>query len=723
MTTDLNLDMSDLQDEALQKKSLKEILNSDYNKADLFDEEEQKKISLMVFETYETDKNSRVEREQRWRDIEKIVKEKKVEQIEGIDGNRARIIYPLIKEACKKYSTKAYPLLIKDGNIVKAKAIGNDNGKVALNPVDEQPILNPSTQQPVYLKKPGKKIDRASRRVQFENFYLLNQTKGIFSYETGFDELLYRLPLLGTYFKKIYFDANVEKIVVETLFPQNVIVNNKALDSKYTVFSQELYLNYNEIVAKQNSGIFLDIDLKTILEDSTESSTGEDEEEKAFATFKECPQLFIEQHRWLDLDQDGFMEPYIVVIHKDSKKLFGVYARFTKNDIKKKGKKIVNIKAREYFVKYSFYPTTDGDYYSEGLGDLLFYTNNVVDTLLNQLVDAGTLANKSGGFISKAFKKRAGNMKLGIGEWKFVDMFGSLKDSILPIDHKEPSVVLFSLLQFILTSAKDLIGLNPAMSQDMNPNIAPTTMMALVQEGAEEFKAVYKRIYRSLKAEITLIEDIMRDNVDNVFSKMYIEVLDDEEANFEEDFNNKDYDIIPVADSSMTTDFEKNAKVNFMIQLSGLPQFAPYFKNDALLRDVLMMINYPNINSIMQVPPPPPPDPKMQIEQMKMQVKGKELEVKQMEIQHRTALKIEELKGEQQRIQISNMEQRLKLAEGMLKAKELDYTLAEKEANIENIVADSINKIASANKSNAEAGASTKESEAQVEQLYEPKGK
>jgi chaperonin GroES len=711
-----NLDMSDLNNEALKKKSLKEILGGDYNKADLFDEEEQKKIETMVYDTYETDKMSRIEREQRWKDILKIVKEEKVEQIEGIDGNRAKIIYPLIKEACKKYSTKAYPLLIKDGNIVKAKAIGSDDGKIALNPKDGQPILHPATQQPVYLKKPNKKIDKAQRRIQFENFLLLNETKGIASYETSFDELLYRLPLLGTYFKKVYFDSNVNKICVEGLFPQNVIVNNKALDNKYTVFSQELYLSYNDIVAKQNTGVFLDIDLKTILDDSVESETDEQKEERAFAEFKECPQLFIEQHRWLDLDQDGFMEPYIVVIHKDSQKLFGIYARFTKDDITYKGKKIVNIKARDYFVKYGFYPTTDGDYYCDGLGDLLFHTNNVVDTLLNQLVDAGTLANKSGGFISKAFKRRAGSMKLKIGEWRFVDMFGSLKDAILPIDHKEPSVVLFSLLQFILTSAKDLIGLNPAMSQDMNPNIAPTTMMALVQEGAEEFKAVYKRIYRSLKVEINLIEDIIRDNVDEVFSKMYAEVLDDEEAEFEKDFNNKDYDVIPVADSSMTTDFEKNAKVNFLIQLSQLPNFAPLFKQESLLRDILQTINYHNINSVVQIPPPPAPDPQLKLKEM-------ELQLKSQQIQSETAMKVEKEKSERLRIQIANQDLLIKQAEGMLKAKELDYTLALKEAEIENKVADSINKIASANKSNAEAGASTKESEAQVEALYEPKGK
>lgn len=711
-TNDLNLDTNDL-DKNLPKIDLNKILKGDYNKADLFNEEEQERIAKMVYNTYDTDKDSRSDREQRWRDILEIVQEEKIEDTK-INSSRARIIYPLIKEACKKYATKAYPLLMKDGNIVKAKAIGNDDGKVAINKIDNQPIIDPATQQPTYAIKPNKKISKAQRRIEFENFYLMNKIE---RYEEGFDELLYRLPLLGSYFKKIYFDSNTHETKVECLFPQNVIVNNNAIENKYTVFSQELYLNYNDIVAKQNTGVFLDIDLNTILESTSEENTEGQEQESSFAEIDEAPQLFIEQHRWLDLDQDGFLEPYIVVIHKDSQRLFGIYPRFTSEDITRDKKKIIDIKPRNFFVKYSFYPTTDGSYYPDGLGDLLFHIQNIGDTLFNQLVDAGTLANKSGGFISKSFKKRAGNMKMEIGEWKFVDVFGSLKDSILPIEHKEPSVVLFELLKFLLTGAKDLIGLNPAMSQDMNPNIAPMTMMALVQEGAEEFKAVYKRIYRSLKQEINMIEDIIRDNVDNTFSKMYAEVLDDKDAKFEEDFNNKDYDVIPVADVSMTTDLEKNAKVNFLIGLSGAPQFAPYFKMESLLRDVLQTINYHNINNVVQIPPPPPPDPKIQIEQMKLQVE-------QLKIQSKTAVDLEKDKSEKMRIQIALLQEKLNMAEGMLKAKEMDYTLAEKEANIEDKKASAVLKIAQSNKANAEAkGQNTDDTTKKAEALYEPKGK
>ena len=552
---------------------LENILNSDYNKISLLNEDEQNKIAQIVLDTYEADKNSRDDRENKWENILELVKENG--QFAKITRNKSNVVFPLIKKACKKFATKASPLVISDGNIVKAKVIGNDDGEKAS--FNGQNMIDPVSGQPAFLSKPGKKLKKAERRIQFENYYILNEIE---NYEENTDELLYRLAIYGSYFKKIYFDTTRNKIIADILFPQDVIVNNSADNSKYTIFSQILYLDYNEIISKQNLGVFVKFDFNKIAESEKENETTNETE--SYPDERECPQLFIEQHRWLDLDNDGFLEPYICVVHKKTKTLCGIYARFTKEDIERKGKKIVDIKARNYFIKYTFFPSPDGSYYPYGLGDLLYKGNHTVNSLFNQLIDAGILANRSGGFISKALKTRAGNTELEIGQWKFINTFGSLKDGILPIDHKEPSIVLFNLLQFLLTSYDDLVGVNPAYSQDINPNIAPMTMMAFAQEGALEFKAIFKRIYRSLKEEIKLIEDIIKDDIDKTFSKMYKEVLDCEEANFEKDYKTKDYDVVPVADINMTTDLERKAKTRMLVELSQLPQFTPFLKMDVI---------------------------------------------------------------------------------------------------------------------------------------------
>ena len=239
------------------------------------------------------------------------------------------------------------------------------------------------------------------------------------------------------------------------------------------------------------------------------------------------------------------------------------------------------------------------------------------------------------------------------------------------------------------------------------------TMMALVEEGSKEFKALYKRIYRSLNKEINLVEDIIRDNKE-VFEPLYLEVLDDEEANFEEDYNNKTYDVIHVSDVDVVTSFEKSQKAMFLLQLLSNPVVLPHMNEETVLRNVLISANCSDITNTMQTPPPAQVDPAIELKQM-------ELKLRQAQLESDMAIKIEKEKSERLRIQIANQDQLIKQAEGALKAKELDYKLAEMEANVENIVADSIQKYANANLANAKAGQSTKETEDSVEKLYEPK--
>src|SRR4030067_3870718 len=87
----------------------------------------------------------------------------------------------------------------------------------------------------------------------------------------------------------------------------------------------------------------------------------------------DAPHLFLEQHRWEDLDGDGCREPWIVTVHKDSGKVVRVYANFDVEDIRvrQRGGKIVRVDRRDYFVHYPFLPDPNGGFYGIGLGLLL----------------------------------------------------------------------------------------------------------------------------------------------------------------------------------------------------------------------------------------------------------------------------------------------------------------------------------------------------------------
>jgi hypothetical protein len=598
-----------------------------------------------------------------WENIIRLTNNKSVEVR---SDQKSNIIYPLIVKASKRWGAEAYPVVIQDGNIVKAKVYGKDEGKKATNPISAgTQALKDETGKDVYQVKPGAKITKANRRAEFDNYVIMNL---ISDYDKSMDELLYRLAIYGTFFKKIYRKRGLDKICVDILPPTQVIVNNLALDNRYTTYSQVIELDINEIVGKQHNKVFLNEDLSKDYTTEIEDKPEKPEIGGEYEYIMDTPQRLIEQHRWLDLDQDGFKEPYILVVHEKSRKLLGLYPRFAKDDIEMEDNKVINIKEKNYFIKYDFIPATDGCFYAQGLGDLLYHTNHIINSLLNQLVDAGKLANRSQGFISKFFKERQGNIELGGGEWKVVNSSGiNLRDSILPIDHKEPSIVLFNLLQFILQGSLEMVGFGNITGENIASNISPTTIMALVQEGSREFKAIYKRIYRSLTKEIKLIEDAIiedRDYYVSIYNKI-LGIEGEDEVNFDEDYNNENYSIVPIADVEIVTNFEKLAKVNFTLTLMQNQVFLPFIDVRYILKNILITMNYSNIHNIITEPPPPQPDPLLQLSQQQQQL-------------------------EAQRIQIANRDINRKIADDAVKAQKTDYEMKELESRIENVIANSM---------------------------------
>ena len=105
---------------------------------------------------------------------------------------------------------------------------------------------------------------------------------------------------------------------------------------------------------------------------------------------KDAPHEFIEQHRTWDLDEDGYAEPYIVTVHKESRQIVRIVARYDQDGIHFSGRthKVVKIEPIHYYTKYDFLPNPDGGIYGVGFGQLLRPINEAVNTTLNQLIDA-----------------------------------------------------------------------------------------------------------------------------------------------------------------------------------------------------------------------------------------------------------------------------------------------------------------------------------------------
>jgi chaperonin GroES len=113
----------------------------------------------------------------------------------------------------------------------------------------------------------------------------------------------------------------------------------------------------------------------------------------------QAPHTFLEQHRLWDLDGDDYPEPYIVTVHKETRRWSAWSPASMSAGSWKQDGKVVQIKPVRCFTKYPFIPSPDGSFYDIGFGTLLGALGETINTTINQLMDAGHLANVQGGFI------------------------------------------------------------------------------------------------------------------------------------------------------------------------------------------------------------------------------------------------------------------------------------------------------------------------------------
>lgn len=569
--------------------SLLEAQITDVNIAEDLTEDELKKIGMDCKAGFDADLESRHEWEEdltEWTKLAMQIREQK-----SVPWARAsNVKYPLLSTASMQFNARAYPSLIPaDGKIVKGHIVGTD--------------------------KDGVKGDKATRVAKYMSYQFMHEME---CWDEDMDRLLIMLPIVGTMFKKTFWDGSKKAIKSSLVLPKNLIVNNWAhtLDDAERV-SEVIELSQRLVEERKRQGLFLDVKLGQPTNEQQQSSNA------ASKIDETTPHTFIEQHTYLDLDDDGYREPYIVTFLKQSGQVVRITARYEKDGLElgEKGK-VVKITPLQYYTKFSFVPNPDGSFYDIGFGVLLGPINESVNTLINQLVDAGTLSNMQSGFIGKGLRIKMGDNRFIPGEWKPVASTGSdIKNQIVPLPAKEPSAVLFQLMGSLITSGKELASVAEIFVGKMpGQNTPATTTMATIEQGMKVFTAVYKRIYRALDKEFKKVYKL---NSIYLNPETYSSVMDEPVG--PEDFNMKDYDVCPGADPTAMSQTEKLMKAQGLMEM--LPNFGPMMNPVEVLERILVAQEQPSWQKLVnpQVlesgqPPPPQPDPKVQALQAKGEV-------------------------------------------------------------------------------------------------------
>ena len=575
-------------------------LVSHHNIAELLTDKELSDIGIQIHKDFEADLSSRENWDKRNEEAMKLALQiKEAKSFPWVGASNVK--FPLITIAALQYHARAYPVLIGSDTPVRCKVVGED--------------------------KDGSKVARATRVENHMSFQVIEEDE---PWESEMDKVLITQPILGCAFKKTYFDPLKKHNVSEYILPKDLVVNywTKSLETAPRI-THVLYMSMNDIYERVARGLWC----KMVERDPGEKihSRLGDVQDKAQGTTApqpidtSTPHEFLEHHCSIDFDDDGYAEPYIVYVRRDTKQVMRIVARFFTEGIEKDAKgNILSIKAENYFTKFPFIPSPDGGFYDLGFGVLLGPLNESINTLVNQLIDAGTMATTAGGFLSRGIKLRGGNYSFGPLEWKHVESTGDdLRKGIMPLPIREPSQVLFTLLDLLINYGERIGGSVDVMS-GVSPgqNTPAETSRNSVEQGMKIFSGIFKRTYRSLRDEFRKLYRLNQLYITE--DVMFTDSHDNNGMVLEKDYIGSVNDIRPSADPHVISDSQR---IQQAAAIAERAMATPGYDRYQIEKMFMKAMKVPNIDQLFPDPKgpnaiPPPLNPmtaKIEVEKLKEQ--------------------------------------------------------------------------------------------------------
>jgi len=609
------------------------------NITDEFDDEQLKKIAQDVIRRYGEDYDSMKEwREciQKGMDLIKPNWNTKSEPWEGAANYRTTII----AESANTFGNRAAVELLRIPKLVSAsiesgetlknyidrKASENSKLKAEIDQLQEQVQQMPELQEPfkaltdkfsenqkiIADKKMSlrKRNERAARVGESLNYTVDVKMK---NWREKKERMFYLLPPLGCIFTKTYYDPIYGCPVTEDIGHCDFAVNQATKDlESCRSFTHVIPFSKSESEYRIDAGIWRDVPLYA---DNSDADAGSNEAEGAKKTYDNS-QKFLEQYCWLDADEDGVEEPYVVTVHEASQNVVRIAPRYSYDGIYAslegfKPDTILNLQDKrtarlkelgstefpdpydlsEYSLihvapmgiinKYGLCPALDGTFLDWGYFHIIGSNVLGVNKTTNDLLNAGTLSNLQGGIVAKDFRIKSGAFTLKPGEYKQTEVSSqNLLQSIMPLPYKEPSPTLYQLNEKMEGAAR-AFGQSIDLEGQLQANTAPTTALAMIQESLVKQTAHNSMLARSMGREFNYLRAIMRDYLDN---DEYKEITADDDADKDADFDEKGLKISCSANPELASRMQRMmtaeaemAQIGLVQQTGGNP--IPIVKN------------------------------------------------------------------------------------------------------------------------------------------------
>jgi len=452
-------------------------------------------------------------------------------------------------------------------------------------------------QGPVRTKILGKETlekQEAAGRVEEDMNYELTEVMREFRPEH--ERMLWSLPATGSAFKKVYYDPNIGRQISIFVPAEDILLpyGTSDLDTCYRL-THVMRKTKNEIVKLQQAGFYRDIELPDPTKEQDNIKKAKDKE-TGFSDLNDDRYTLYECHVDLVLkgDEDkgddgeptGITRPYVVTLIKGTDAVLAIRRNWEQDDP-------LELK-RQHFVHYQYIPGFGA--YGFGLFHLIGGYAKSATSLMRQLIDAGTLSNLPGGLKSRGMRIKGDDTPIAPGEWRDVDIgSGALRDSILPLPYKEPSLVLSGLMDKIVDEGRRFAATADMKVSDMSAQAPVGTTLALLERQLKVMSAVQARLHYTFKQELRLLAAIIRDYTDPDYDYDPVEATRKAKK---EDYDH--VDIIPVSDPNAATMSQRVVQYQAVIQMA---QMAPdIYDLPQLHRQMLAVLGIKDADKLVPLP-------------------------------------------------------------------------------------------------------------------------
>ena len=488
------------------------------NIAEDMDERVLNQLSSDLISDYQKDKESRKDWEDGYLKGLDLLGFKYVEQNRPFRG-AAGVTHPLLAEAVTQFQAQAYKELLPSDGPVKTQVLG---------------------------LKTDETTEQANRVKDFMNYMIMEKME---EYTPEFDQMLFYLPLAGSTFKKVYYDAMLERAVSKFVPAEDLVVPYYATDLKEAPrITHVIRQSENDLLKKMASGFYREVEL---MKPQTKDDTIKDKYRSLEGTKKtetdDMMYSILELHVDLDLsdyisdneeDSLGIKIPYIVTIEESSREVLSIYRNYVEGDNK--------FVRKDYFTHFKFLPGLG--FYGFGLIHMIGGLSRTATAALRQLLDAGTLSNGPAGFKSRGMKVRDDDQPIQPGEFRDVDApGGNIRDQFQLLPFKEPSQTLFNLMGFCVDAGRRFALTTDTAVGEGNQNAAVGTTIALMERGSRVMSAIHKRCYYAMRQEFKLLSKVIAEYLPPEYPYA---VYGADRIIKSLDFDNR-VDVLPVADPNI----------------------------------------------------------------------------------------------------------------------------------------------------------------------------